>query len=130
MKGINSRIAQVIDAKCKGNKSAFARELGITPAYAAQLYSGQREPSDRTISDICREFGVSLAWLQDGEGEMYVQRSRNEQLALMVADLMAESDDSFRKRFVSAFLAFPPDKLAVLEEFIDSLADTKSPEDV
>ena len=129
VKEINSRIAQVIDAKCKGNKSAFARELGITPAYAAQLYSGQRDPSDRTISDICREFGVSLAWLQDGEGEMYVQRSQNEQLALMVADLMAESDDSFRKRFVSAFLAFPPDKLAVLEEFIDSLADTKSPED-
>lgn len=130
MKEINSRIAQVIDAKCKGNKSAFARELGITPAYAAQLYSGQREPSDRTISDICREFGVSLAWLQDGEGEMYVQRSQNAQLALMVSDLMAESDDSFRKRFVSAFLAFPPDKLAVLEEFIDSLADSKSPEDV
>lgn len=93
------------------------------------ICAGSKTPSDRTISDICREFGVSLAWLQDGEGEMYVQRSQNEQLALMVADLMAESDDSFRKRFVSAFLAFPPDKLAVLEEFIDSLADTKSPED-
>lgn len=94
------------------------------------ICAGSKTPSDRTISDICRVFGVSLAWLQDGEGEMYVQRSANEQLALMVADLMAESDDSFRKRFVSAFLAFPPDKLSVLEEFIDSLADAKSPEDV
>ena len=95
------------------------------------IEKGSREPSERTISDICRVFGVSLAWLQDGVGEMFVQRSANEELALMVADLMAESDDSFRKRFVSAFLAFPPDKLAVLEEFIDTLAnDKKSPEDV
>lgn len=111
-------------------QAQFADRLHLTQPHVSALCSGRKPFTDRTISDICREFGVSLAWLQDGEGEMYVQRSRNEQLALMVADLMAESDDSFRKRFVSAFLAFPPDKLAVLEEFIDSLADTKSPEDV
>lgn len=112
------------------SQSEFGARIHVSQNYIWMIEKGSREPSDRTISDICREFGVSLAWLQDGEGEMYVQRSQNEQLALMVADLMAESDDSFRKRFVSAFLAFPPDKLAVLEEFIDSLADAKSPEDV
>lgn len=129
MSTINDRIALLI--KYKGLKrTEFAERLHVSGPFISMICSGAKVPSDRTISDICREFGVSLAWLQDGEGEMYVQRSQNEQLALMVADLMAESDDSFRKRFVSAFLAFPPDKLAVLEEFIDSLADAKSPEDV
>lgn len=108
----------------------FAARLGLSRNYIALIETGNRDPSDRTISDICRVFGVSLAWLQDGVGEMFVQRSANEELAIMVADLMAESDDSFRKRFVSAFLAFPPDKLAVLEEFVNSLANKKSPEDV
>lgn len=61
---------------------------------------------------------------------MFLPHSKNEELALMVADLMAESDDSFRKRFLSAFLSFPPDKLAVLEEFIDLLADAKNTEDI
>lgn len=112
------------------SQSEFGARIHVSQNYIWMIEKGSREPSERTISDICRVFGVSLAWLQDGEGEMYVQRSQNEQLALMVADLMAESDDSFRKRFVSAFLAFPLDKLAVLEEFIDSLADAKSPEDV
>lgn len=112
------------------SQSEFGARIHVSQNYIWMIEKGSREPSDRTISDICREFGVSLAWLQDGEGDMYVQRSQNAQLALMVSDLMAESDDSFRKRFVSTFLAFPPDKLAVLEEFIDSLADTKSPEDV
>lgn len=129
MSTINERIALLI--KDKGLKrTEFAERIHVSGPFISMICSGAKVPSDRTISDICREFNVSLAWLQDGEGEMYVQRSQNEQLALMVADLMAESDDSFRKRFVSAFLAFPPDKLAVLEEFIDSLADSKSPEDV
>lgn len=112
------------------SQSEFGARIHVSQNYIWMIEKGSREPSERTISDICRVFGVSLAWLQDGVGEMFVQRSANEELALMVADLMAESDDSFRKRFVSAFLAFPPDKLAVLEEFIDSLADAKSPEDV
>nr|DAL06274.1 MAG TPA: Repressor protein CI [Caudoviricetes sp.] len=108
----------------------FAERIGLSRNYIALIETGSREPSDRTISDICREFGVSQSWLQSGEGEMFLPRSKNEELALMVADLMAETDDSFRKRFVSAFLAFPPDKLAVLEEFIDLLADTKNTEDI
>lgn len=108
----------------------FSERIGLSRNYIALIETGSREPSDRTISDICREFGVSQSWLQTGEGEMFLPRSKNEELALMVADLMAETDDSFRKRFVSAFLSFPPDKLAVLEEFIDSLADAKNTEDI
>ena len=108
----------------------FAERIGLSRNYIALIETGSREPSDRTISDICREFGVSQSWLQTGEGEMFLPRSKNEELALMVADLMAEADDSFRKRFVSAFLSFPPDKLAVLEEFIDLLADAKNTEDI
>ena len=108
----------------------FAERIGLSRNYIALIETGSREPSERTISDICREFGVSQSWLQTGEGEMFLPRSKNEELALMVANLMAETDDSFRKRFVSAFLAFPPDKLAVLEEFIDLLADAKNTEDI
>lgn len=103
----------------------FAERIGLSRNFIAVIETSGRKPSDRTISDICREFNVSLAWLEDGEGEMYVKRSVNEELALMVTDLMSEADDSFRKRFVSAFLAFPPEKLAVLEEFVNELAREK-----
>lgn len=125
---VNERIAHLIEVSGL-TKTAFANRVNLSQPFVSGICSGVKSPSERTISDICRVFGVSLAWLQDGVGEMFVQRSANEELAIMVADLMAESDDSFRKRFVSAFLAFPPDKLAVLEEFIDTLANNKSTED-
>lgn len=128
MSTINERIAFLI--KDQGlTQSKFAERIHLTQAHVSRICSGTYIPTERTISDICREFNVSLAWLEDGVGEMYVQRSANEELGLMVADLMAEADDSFRKRFVSAFLSFPPDKLTVLEEFVDMLVSGKKPED-
>lgn len=122
MPRISERIAKVVDEKCRGNKSAFAREINITPAFAAQLYTGQREPSDRTIADICRVFGVSELWLRTGEGEMFVQRSMNQTLGLMVNDLMSEADESFRKRFVAALLELPEDAWPEIEKFVKKIS--------
>lgn len=121
---MNYRIRQLRNA-LKLSQAEFGAKINLSQNYIWMIEKGERTPSDRTISDICREFNVSLAWLEDGEGEMYVKRSVNEELALMVTDLMSEADDSFRKRFVSAFLAFPPEKLAVLEEFVSELAREK-----
>lgn len=126
---INDRI-KVIRVDSGLSQTAFAERLGTTRGVITNLEFKKTTPNNSFLGLICREFGVSQTWLQTGEGEMFLPRSKNEELALMVADLMAESDDSFRKRFVSAFLAFPPNKLAVLEEFIDLLADAKNTEDI
>lgn len=108
METVNERIAFLIkDLGIK--RSAFAERLHVSGAFITGLCSGIRNPSDRTISDICREFGVSLAWLQDGVGEMYVQRSENERMAMMFADVLAESDESTRKRGIAAALEMPPE---------------------
>lgn len=122
MSEISERIAKVVDENCRGNKSAFARAINITPAFAAQLYTGQREPSERTIADICRVFGVSKLWLDTGDGEMYVKRSLNQELDMMVTALMNDADENFKKRFVSALLQVPPDGWNAIEEFVNKLS--------
>ena len=122
MPEISERIAKVVDENCRGNKSAFARAINITPAFAAQLYTGQREPSERTIDDICRVFGVSKLWLDTGEGEMYVKRDLNQEIGMMVTALMKDADESFRKRFIAALLQVPPDGWDAIEEFVNKLS--------
>lgn len=72
MNTVNERIVYLIDTLCSGNKSAFARKINITPAYAAQLYKMERIPSDRTISDICRIFNVNPEWLRNGAEPMFM----------------------------------------------------------
>ena len=109
------------------SRSTFADRLHISRPFASELCSGAKQPSDRTISDICRVFCVSEAWLRDGVGEMYVRRSANEELAILVNDLMSDADESFRKRFVSLLLALPPESWAAIEDFAKKLQ--KSTED-
>ena len=103
-------------------QAKFAQELHLSQQFVSLICNGTKVPSDRTIADICRVFNVSEAWLRDGVGEMFVTRTMNQELALMVNDLMSESDDSFRKRFVAALLELPPDCWPEVERFIHSLA--------
>ena len=122
MNTINERIAFLI--KDQGlTQSRFAEHLHLAQSHISKICSGVNLPTDRTISDICRVWNVSEAWLRDGVGEMYVRRSANEELAILVNDLMSDADESFRKRFVSLLLALPPESWAAVERFIKSLTN-------
>lgn len=125
MNTINDRIALLI--KDLGiTRSSFADRIRVSRPFVSELCSGVKQPSDRTIADIAREFGVSLAWLEDGEGEMYVKRSANEELALLVSNIMSDADDSFRKRFITLLIALPPEDWGKIERFIDELQQNDS----
>lgn len=124
MDSSNNRIAVVIDKACNGNKSVFARKINISPQFAAQLYAGQRIPSDRTISDICREFGVSETWLRTGAGEPFAPPSRADEMGRLVKSLMADKPEAFRTRLITALLRFDADgpEWQLLEDIYNSIA--------
>lgn len=125
---INERFAFLI--KDQGlTQTKIADSLHLTQSHVSGLCSGAKNLSDRTISDICRVFCVSEAWLRDGVGEMYVRRSANEELAILVNDLMSDADESFRKRFVTALLELPPDLWSAFEKFVKDLAQKESTKD-
>lgn len=125
---ISERIAFLIKNQDL-TQAKFADLLHLTQAYVSRICSGAKQPSDRTISDICRVFSVSEAWLRDGVGEMYVRRSANEELAILVNDLMSDADESFRKRFVTALLELPPDLWSAFEKFVKDLSQKESTAD-
>lgn len=122
MTGIGDRIRATRKALKKSQKE-FAQTLGLSENFIWMIEKGDRVPSDRTIADICREFGVSRAWLVEGVGEMYEKRSLNETLLEMANALMKESDDAFKKRFVMALLQNPPEWWDATETFIKTLSD-------
>ena len=76
---IGERIKEVRKSK-KITQQAFADAIGLKRNTIANYEIGNVEPSDRTISDICREFNVSEEWLRTGEGGMFQPKSRNEEL--------------------------------------------------
>ena len=105
---MGDRIKQ-IRLSAKLTQQQFADQLGLSRNFLAVIETSDRKPSDRTISDICRVFGVSEAWLRDGTEPMYVQRSENERMAMLFNDVLAEADESTRKRGIAAALDMPPE---------------------
>lgn len=122
MKTINQRIVYLIDTECYGNKSAFARQIGITPAYAAQIYKMERVPSDRTISDICRIFDIQEDWLRHGLEPMRAAKSREEEIADLVGSALTGSSE-FKKSVIRMICSRTDEELKALEAALQAVYD-------
>ena len=120
---MKERIAFIIKTKCK-NKTEFAKRIKVSQAFVSQLCSGVSNPSDHTISDICREFGVDRMWLETGEGEPFREEPRNEQIAKILGQAIV-GNDTARDRLIRAFCQLPdelfPDAERILDEIIENL---------
>lgn len=69
---MNERI-RAVRANAGISQEKFANSLNLSRQYVALLETGERVPSDRTVSDICRVYSVREEWLRNGSGEPYVQ---------------------------------------------------------
>lgn len=103
---MNSRIKELRTVLLKeklGRKitqQEFADKLGLSQNYIWQIENGDRVPSERTLSDICREFGCNEIWLRTGEGDPFQEETRQEQIMRFAAQTVNGSDE-FKKAFVS-----------------------------
>lgn len=103
---IAKRVIQIVESLGM-NKSEFARKLNLTPAYISKLDKNpETVPSDRTIADICREFGVSEVWLRTGEGEMFLPVPEDQQLIEVMCRMEMDQDDAFVHTLTAALKAY------------------------
>lgn len=125
---MNSRIKELRTVYLKeryGRKitqQELADKLGLSQNFIWQIENGDRTPSDRTISDICREFGVNEVWLRTGDGEPFQKETRQEQIMRFAAQTVKGSDE-FRKAFVSMLAKMDADDWNALAKLFDNLAD-------
>lgn len=121
MSEINSRIAAVINASGL-TKTAFAERLKVSQQHISRL-AKDGTPSDRTIVDICREFGVSEHWLRTGEGEMFVRLSREEEITKFAMSVIRDPDSEFQRRFISVLARLTPEQWQLMEQMAHQLLD-------
>lgn len=121
METIASRIIEVCNDCVGGNMSAFAREIGVTPAYISKLKNEpDRTPSDRTIREICRVFKVDEVWLRTGIGSPNINKSHKEELNAIFSDALDGVSD--KDKFLRALASVPDSAFPALVEFIRTLA--------
>lgn len=122
METMADRISKVIRDKEK-TKTAFSDRINVSQAFVSQMCSGLKIPSDRTIADICREYDVNEEWLRTGQGDPYIQLSRDEELSQFFGDVMKGEDPDFRRRLLSVMSRLTTDEWALLERMAWKLVD-------
>ena len=118
---MNTRITDV--RKSAGlTQGEFAEKLGLTRNFISLIENGNRIPSDRTITDICREFGISEKWLRTGEGDMRIPMSRDEEIADMVGKALS-GDNEFKKSVIRMICTRSESELEALEKMLSQLVE-------
>ena len=119
---IKDRIKEL--RKAKGlTQFEFADRLKVSRNNIAGYETGRTEPSGSAISLICRTFSISETWLRTGEGEMFSDTAREEEIAAFMGDVLAAESEDFRKRFISMLSSLSVDEWRLIEEKAKELVE-------
>lgn len=96
----------------------FSSRIGLSRNFIAQIETGAKNPSDRTISDICREFNISEEWLRTGSGNMRIPIE--DEAAAAVSDLVEKNNPLYDviKGIMVAYQKLDGPSREVIDQFI------------
>lgn len=117
---MHSRIKQVRKA-LNLNQAEFGERIGVKQSTVTAYECGNRTPLDAVIAMICKTFDVNEAWLRTGEGEMFLPRSRHDEIAEFMRDLTYLEDSDFKVRLISVLSRLDEDGWKLLEAMAQQL---------
>ena len=111
-------------------QKAFADELGLSENFIWQIEKGDRIPSDRTISDICRKFNVNPQWLRNGEDPMLMPEldADTDYINEMLSDLDNPFVDIIRS-IMRTYMDLTPDDQQKAKNFAANLKNKLTSKD-
>ena len=105
----------------KMTQQEFADRLNIQRGSIASYETGRISPSNATISLICKELNVSEDWLRNGNGDMFIPMTRDEEIASFIGGVQADVDDTFKKRFISALAKLSTEEWKAIEHLMENM---------
>lgn len=112
---MNERIKYLRKEVLKKSQKDFAEAINLSENFVWMIEKGSRVPSDRTIADICREFGVDRVWLETGVGNPVMPKDKQTELKAVFADVLS-GRQSEKNAFIEAIAQLPDEAFPVLVE--------------
>ena len=119
---MKERIKQV-RRQMKLTQTAFATRVGVTRDVIASWENGRVEPPEAVIRLLCREQGVSYAWLKHGKEPMNVPV---ETVLVDKLEHIMAGDNEFVKRALSELINLPTEAWEQIGQFVDRLYSART----
>lgn len=101
----------------------FGERIGMKAGALSQLENGKTNPSEQTIKSICREFGVNEMWLRTGEGEMFQEKTFEQEVTDFLGEIVNFGSDSFKARFISGMARLKPEDWDAIERIVNTMLE-------
>lgn len=124
---LNERI-KTIRKNAGLSQDKFASMIGITFSSVSSLETGRNNPSEQTIRAICSEFNVNRYWLETGEGDPYIRKDTDDELAQQIRVVMKGRQD-FAVAVLSALAAMPDEYWEAFHQKVKETYDAMKKEE-
>lgn len=112
---LNERVKQLRKA-LDLTMEKFGEKIGVKKSAISLIESGKNSLTEQMVKSICREFDVNEEWLRNGTGSMFIERTRDEEIARFIGTIQSIDDDSFIKKFISMLAKLDESEWVLLEK--------------
>lgn len=109
-------------------KVGFAKALNVSPNYVYMLESGKTAVTDKIVFTVVTIYNVNESWLRTGEGEMFLPKSKEEEIAEIAAQMFKADENDFRYRLQKLVTELSEDELELLKELAIKLGEAAKKE--
>lgn len=104
----------------------FCDRIGLKRNSISLVESDKRNPSNQLLLAVCREFNVSEEWLRTGDGDMFIQQSKEDELKTAVDSLLSGETSEFKRRLVKVLASLKEEQWVFLEEKLKEILGAKA----
>lgn len=123
---INERIRYLRKTELNMTQQAFATRIKLSRSNMGNIETGEVSVTDRVILSICEEFGINEAWLRNEEGKIFTDKSREEEIAEIMAETLKADLNINSQRIMKSLSKLNEKELEAIAILVESLAEKKS----
>ena len=98
-------------------------KIGVTKTAISRIEKSERNLTEQMTKSICREFNVDYIWLTTGEGKMFIEFDREEQLMIWANSALGDKEN-FKSRFIDILMRLSEEEWEWLEQKALELTST------
>lgn len=101
----------------------FGKKLRLSKNYLSNIETGLYPISDKFIDEMCHTFHVNENWLRTGDGDMYMEMTKEEKIADIAARMYKDDGSEYRQILIEAVMEVPVENLKACVEFFQTVAE-------
>ena len=127
MKEINMRVKQLRE-ELKLSREKFADNMRVSPFVIRNIEYDVTEVKPILIRQICETYNVNENGLLNGEGDVFVKKTLEDELIDVFGKILNDDND-FRKRMITALAPLDDDGWNAIEEFCKRIVSGGEPKE-